>query len=483
MWSIVGQILPLAVAMVTIPKLLHSLGDERFGLLMLFWMLVGYFTILDLGLGRALILVFSRLRPVIDKEEISAVFWTGSTILFLVGFVMAVLVQFLAPWICELLSVAPALRVEAIGAIRISGWTLPPLLLLHPMMGLPTAFQRQRGLNLLRIPAGILSHLVPLTMVFWTTDLRHLMLGNLALRTFLLVVHFFYAIHVQPITWPPRATRATAFGLLSISSWMMLTNLLAPLLMNIDRLLISHRLSAGALACYSPAMDMAGKALILVGGSFSVLFPALGHHLKNAPAHAVEVYTSTLRSVAWWITPFVIFGAGVARPFMVLWLGKTHGESAGIFLAIFFLGVLCSVAGQICFAAVQAADDARKASFVHAAELPIYLFLLWLCLRNGNLMAVAWVWAFRHLLDTAALHVIARSRGLKSSRDSAFIVPILVGMALMFPIPFLHMYSAYLGVVAGVAICAIWCAVAWFSKAGQKAIPGFVHSYAPFLFR
>lgn len=483
LWSIVGQVLPLAVAMVTIPKLLHTLGDARFGLLMLFWMLVGYFTILDLGLGRALILVFSRLRLGVDKDEISSVFWTGSAILFSVGTVVAILVQALAPRISDLLGVAPALRTEAIGAIRISGWTLPPMLVLHVLMGLPTAYQRLRGLNLLRVPAGILSHLVPLTMVFWTTDLRHIMAANFVLRLLLLAAHYWYAVHVQPVNWPPAPSRATAIALLSVGSWMMLTNLLAPLLMNVDRLMISNHAGTAALACYTPAMDMATKVLMLVGGSFTVLFPALGHHLKNAPAHAVEVYNSSLRSLGWWMTPFMVFGAGLARPFMVVWLGEAHGTTAGIFLSIFLVGILCSLAGTISFAAVQAADDARKASFIHAAEIPFYLFLLWFFLRSGDIMGAAWVWSARHLVDAAALHMVARSHGLKSTRDRAFILPLLVGIAFMVPLPFLHQHSPHLGFAFATTACVAWLLVAWWSKAGQAALPGFARTYAPFLVR
>lgn len=50
--NFVGQALPL-VAVVTIPFIVRGLGIERFGLLSLAWVVLGYFTIFDLGLGRA----------------------------------------------------------------------------------------------------------------------------------------------------------------------------------------------------------------------------------------------------------------------------------------------------------------------------------------------------------------------------------------------------------------------------------------------
>ena len=44
----------MAVAVVTIPALIGRLGTDRFGVLTLAWILLGYFSLFDLGLGRAL---------------------------------------------------------------------------------------------------------------------------------------------------------------------------------------------------------------------------------------------------------------------------------------------------------------------------------------------------------------------------------------------------------------------------------------------
>src|SRR2546430_5907904 len=53
LYNILGQALPLAVGLVAIPIVTRSLGDTRFGLLALMWAIIGYFSLLDLGLGRA----------------------------------------------------------------------------------------------------------------------------------------------------------------------------------------------------------------------------------------------------------------------------------------------------------------------------------------------------------------------------------------------------------------------------------------------
>src|SRR3954466_7987365 len=53
-WNLITQCAPLAVAFVTIPVLIAGIGTDRFGVLTLAWITLGYFSLFDLGLGRAL---------------------------------------------------------------------------------------------------------------------------------------------------------------------------------------------------------------------------------------------------------------------------------------------------------------------------------------------------------------------------------------------------------------------------------------------
>ena len=48
------MLLPTLAGVVAIPRLVHSLGVDRFGLLSLAWIIVGYFSLFDMGMGRAL---------------------------------------------------------------------------------------------------------------------------------------------------------------------------------------------------------------------------------------------------------------------------------------------------------------------------------------------------------------------------------------------------------------------------------------------
>src|SRR5258708_10454016 len=53
-WNLLSLAAPMLVALGAIPVLIRTLGADRFGILTLAWMLIGYCSLFDLGLGRAL---------------------------------------------------------------------------------------------------------------------------------------------------------------------------------------------------------------------------------------------------------------------------------------------------------------------------------------------------------------------------------------------------------------------------------------------
>src|SRR5882762_6152548 len=53
-FNLTGQSIPLVAALFAIPLLIRGLGTDRFGVVTLAWILIGYFSVFDLGFGRAL---------------------------------------------------------------------------------------------------------------------------------------------------------------------------------------------------------------------------------------------------------------------------------------------------------------------------------------------------------------------------------------------------------------------------------------------
>ena len=74
-YNVIGTLVPVIVALVTIPIYIKMIGDERYAVLSIAWLLLGYFGVFDLGIGKAAAQRISILQT--KSYEKSMTFWSG----------------------------------------------------------------------------------------------------------------------------------------------------------------------------------------------------------------------------------------------------------------------------------------------------------------------------------------------------------------------------------------------------------------------
>src|SRR5690606_4446854 len=164
--NLIGQGAPMAVALVAIPLLIQGLGTDRFGVLTLAWMAIGYFSLFDLGLSRALTQLLAERLGADSQEEMPALTWTALLLMVFLGVAGGGLLALLSPVLVgRVLNIPAELQGEALRAFYLLSASLPCVISTAGLRGVLEAHQRFGAVNAIRLPMGVLTFLGPLLVL------------------------------------------------------------------------------------------------------------------------------------------------------------------------------------------------------------------------------------------------------------------------------------------------------------------------------
>jgi O-antigen/teichoic acid export membrane protein len=114
------------VGLIAIPLLIQKMGVELFGLLTVLWVFVGYFSLFDLGLGRAITRLTVEFLEQKDLESVKSVFWVSIKWMGLIASLSAIALFFFANKIAvDLFHITEGKEVDVVLAFRFLYPSLP----------------------------------------------------------------------------------------------------------------------------------------------------------------------------------------------------------------------------------------------------------------------------------------------------------------------------------------------------------------------
>ncbi len=408
-WNLLGTGAPLLVAIIAIPILIEGLGTARFGVLTLAWMVVGYFSLFDLGLGRALTKLVAEKLGQGQDEQIPALIWAGLLLMTMLGALGGAVVAALSPWlVSSVLKIPAELRAETLSAFYLLAASVPIVVGSAGLRGIIEAHQRFDLVNVIRIPLGIFTFLGPVAVLPYSVSLVPVVAVLIAARLASWCGYAALCLRVEPaLRHSVSMRRAEFMPLVRFGGWMTVTNIVGPLMVYLDRFLIGAMVSMTAVAYYATPYEVVTKFWIVPGALMGVMFPAFAAALVQDQARASYLFVRAVNYIFLSLFPLILIVVTFAREGLTLWLGGEFAGNSSVVLQLLAIGVFINSLAHVPSGLAQGAGRPDLTAKLHLIELPFYLLMLWWMLGSHGIVGAAIAWVLRVAFDTLFLFITA----------------------------------------------------------------------------
>lgn len=410
LWNFSGLALPGLVAALAMPRLVSGYGLERFGVLAILWMLVGYFGLFDLGLGRALTQLVSVRLAEREERSLPEVVWAGLTLMGAVGAVLGGALALGAPVLAvHALKLPPGLHAETTAALRLIALGVPVVTVSAGLRGVLEARHDFAGISAIRVAMGTLTYAGPLAVLAVSHSLVPAALTLLAARTVALAAHAWLALRALPALRARAPLRAeVARALLRFGGWMTVSNLVSPIMASLDRLMVGGLFAVGAVAYYATPHELITKLTLVPSALVTVLFPVFSQGLVRQREETGRLFGRALVAVLLALGAVVLVLVCFSDELMTLWMGAEFAERSAPVARWLAAGVLLNGVAFVPVALLHGAGRPDLTAKLHLLELPVYLVAFWGLGHLNGVVGVAQAWSLRVALDALLLLWVAR---------------------------------------------------------------------------
>lgn len=403
-FNLAGYAVPLALSLLTIPLYLAVLGIERFGVLQMAWLFLGYFGMLDLGLGKAT--AYFLAKPEDDAASRREILYTSLVLSIGIGLLIGAVFYLIAVlFFGVLFQVSAPLRAEVLPVLPVLALSVPVGVLTSTYISALGGRGQFLTMNLLGTGSTILFQVAPLAVAFIISPTLTLIVPvAIGARIIGLIA---YAIACTYSIGKPGGglvSVKTMRDLVSYGGWAALSSILSPMLQLADRMSIGAVLGAVAVATYTIPLQFAQRMTVLPSSVALALFPKM---VAGGPEDRTEIVSENMVGMG----SLLLAGLAVALPlfpeFLRLWLGSHYQAEVGKTAIILLVGYFFNGLALYPCVQLQASGEPRKIAEAYIYEIPFYFGLLYLLMTYLGVIGAAAALAARFLADLVLLYGFA----------------------------------------------------------------------------
>jgi O-antigen/teichoic acid export membrane protein len=417
--NLVGQVLPMCVGVVTIPPIIRGLGANGYGILSIAFLVLGYFTIFDLGLSRATVKFVAENMSPEKVHKVPELVWTSLFLLTGMGCVGAAIAAAFVPFaVTHWLKMSPSFVGEARVALLILCASMPIMLANNCLRGVLEAAQRFDLVNFVKVPASILFYVLAVAVIPFGVHVPGIIALMVLVRFISACTYLGFCIRIFPglrtrVCFSRKALRPLA----TFGGWVMITNAAGPIGGYVERFMIASVLSVGMLTYYSVPTDLVSKIVIFPMSLVPSLFPYFSYHGNLKTSEVSDVTSRAIKYLLLIMTPIAAVFIFFAGDILHLWLGPEFAAQSTLILRVVTLVFFFSALSMIPYTSVQALGRPDLKAILDLIVLPIYVCVSWWLMKRLGINGAAFARLLVTIVDGTVLFIFASRLRAFSFRD------------------------------------------------------------------
>lgn len=402
-YNILGFAIPTLFAIPSLGILGRILGLESFGLFTLAFAVVGYASIFDGGITRAVIREISIFRN--DKVEQEKIISTASFVILILSVFATSLLYFGAEALTIFLNVSDANYEQIVNSFKLLSVVIPIFLISQIWIAFLEGHERFINLNVQRVLSGIAISVIPVIFCLIEPNILYAIAGLVVGRIISFLIAF-YACKKIIIQSKVSFNKVVFYRLITFGGWVTVSNIISPIMVYFDRFITSNIVGATNVALYSAPSEGVIKASNIPFALARALFPRLSYITDEEEKKRLERQSYLYISII--CLPIVVIGAIFAPELMKLWMGDKFGGLDAQVLRILLIGFYVNGLALIPFSLLQSRGNARVTALIHLIEVIPYLGLLYFMTINYGIIGTAIAWSTRMFVDLIAMYTLSR---------------------------------------------------------------------------
>lgn len=443
-FNALSWIFPLGLSFLVLPYIVHRLGADVYGIFAVITSVVGYFALLDMGLGTAVIKYVAEYNGEGRPEKVNEVIGVTLLIFLIFGVVGGILILSISTFmVAKFLKMPPDLIGIAHGALCISAGGFFLNMMLSVLSVIPNGLNRYEITSVVKVITGSFTMIGTALLVYLGYGLLEIVGLNVLINLALIFLYAFFTRRLLPsVSFVPSFELSVMKKILKFGVFSLLSRISYLVNYQVDRLVVGAILGVSWVTYYVVPFTLLNRLSSITVSVGTVIFPAISELQGNKRYETItELYLISSRVIVAIavsiIFPLLVFGDRL----MSLWMGTDFGEktSTVMFLltVVFFLSALTNVPSF-------AADGLGKPKVTGIAAISntvLYLALIIPMARNFGIEGVAAAILISSACVTPAFvwYVNNKLIGVSMLRllKEAYARPFFAGLLVFVPLCFL----------------------------------------------